>query len=87
MSAELSLVATWAPIVISVVSLILTGFFSIRSYRLDKSDKEQNAELRRIQKQLSELQLQKHPQKSKHAMYWSGSRIITFALRTSEARL
>ena len=59
MSAELSLVATWAPIVISVVSLILTGFFSIRSYRLDKSDKEQNAELRRIQKQLSELQLQK----------------------------
>lgn len=38
MSTELSLVATWAPIVISVVSLILTGFFSIRSYRLDKSD-------------------------------------------------
>ena len=59
MSTELSLVATWAPIVISVVSLILTGFFSIRSYRLDKSDKEQNAELRQIQKQLSELQLQK----------------------------
>ena len=58
MSAELSLVATWAPIAISVVSLILTGFFSIRSYRLDKSDKEQSAELRRIQKQLSELQLQ-----------------------------
>lgn len=59
MGAELSLVATWAPIVISIASLILTGFFSIRSYRLDKSDKEQNAELRRIQKQLSELQLQK----------------------------
>lgn len=59
MSAELSLVATWAPIAISVASLVLTGFFSIRSYRLDKSDKEQNAELRRIQKQLSELQLQK----------------------------
>lgn len=59
MGAELSLVATWAPIVISIASLILTGFFSIRSYRLDKSDKEQNAELCRIQKQLSELQLQK----------------------------
>jgi hypothetical protein len=59
MSAELSLVATWAPIVISLVSLILTGFFSIRSYRLDKSDKEQSEELRRIQKQLSEFQLQK----------------------------
>jgi len=29
------------------------------SYRLDKSDKLQTAELRRIQKQLSELQLQK----------------------------
>lgn len=59
MSAELSLVATWAPIVISLVSLILTGFFSIRSYRLDKSDKEQSEELRQIQKQLSEFQLQK----------------------------
>lgn len=59
MSAELSLVATWAPIVISLVSLILSGFFSIRSYRLDKSDKEQSEELRRIQKQLSEFQLQK----------------------------
>lgn len=58
MSSGLSLVHTWAPIVISVVSLILTGFFSVRSYRLDKSDKEQNAELRQIQKQLSELQLQ-----------------------------
>lgn len=59
MSSGLSLVHTWAPIVISVVSLILTGLFSVRSYRLDKSDKEQNAELRRIQKQLSELQLQR----------------------------
>lgn len=58
MSSGLSLVHTWAPIVISVVSLIFTGFFSVRSYRLDKSDKEQNAELQQIQKQLSELQLQ-----------------------------
>lgn len=59
MSDELSLVATWAPILISLVSLILSGFFSIRSYRLDKSDKEQSEELRRIQKQQSEFQLQK----------------------------
>ncbi len=59
MSIDLSFAATWAPIVISVVSLIVTVFSSHRSYRLDKSDKEQNAELRRIQKHLSELQLQK----------------------------
>lgn len=95
MSIDLSFAATWAPIVISVVSLIVTVFSSHRSYRLDKSDKEQNAELRRIQKHLSELQLQKarkmqlqkHHQKSKRVMYWSGSRSITFAFQTSAARL
>ena len=87
MSMDLSFAATWAPIVISVVSLIVTVFSSHRSYRLDKSDKEQNAELRRIQKQLSELQLQKHHQKSKRVMYWSVSRSITFAFQTSAARL
>ena len=95
MSTELSLVATWAPIVISVVSLILTGFFSIRSYRLDKSDKEQNAELRQIQKQLSELQLQKAQEdaaaktssKVEACHVLVGLKNITFASQTSVARL
>ena len=51
--------ATWAPIVISLASLVASVALSVRSYHLDKRDKEQSEELRHLQKQLGELQLEK----------------------------
>ena len=59
MSAELSLVATWAPIVISLLSLIASVVLSVKSYQLEKRNKKQNEELQQLQLQLGELQLQK----------------------------
>ena len=44
MSAELSLVATWAPIVISLLSLIASVVLSVKSYQLEKRNKKQNEE-------------------------------------------
>jgi len=59
MSIDPASIATWTPIVISLASLVASVVLSIRSYHLDKSDKEQGAELRQLQKQLGELQLKK----------------------------
>lgn len=59
MNAELSLVATWAPIVISLVSLIASVVASVKSYQLEKRNKKQSEELQQLQLQLGQLQLQK----------------------------
>lgn len=58
MSTELSLVATWAPIVISLLSLITSVVMFVKSYQLEKRNKKQNEELQQIQLQLGRLQLQ-----------------------------
>lgn len=65
-------------------SLILTACFSIRGCRIDIG---QHADLHRIRKQPSGLQLQRHPQKPKRDLCLPGSRTIAFAFRTQAARL
>lgn len=59
MSVELSFVATWAPIVISLVSLIASVILSVKSYQLEKHNTKQSEVLQQLQLQLGELQLQK----------------------------
>ncbi|MDP9859359.1 heme exporter protein D [Olsenella profusa DSM 13989] len=59
MSADLSLVATWAPIVISLVSLIASVVASVKNYQLEKRNKKQSEGLQQLQLQLGELQLEK----------------------------
>lgn len=59
MSAILSLVSTWAPIIISFISLVVSVVVSVKNYQLEKQDKKQSKELQQLQLQLGELQLQK----------------------------
>lgn len=49
MSADLSLVATWAPIVISLVSLIASVVASVKNYQLEKRNKKQSEGLQQLQ--------------------------------------
>jgi len=51
--------ATLAPLVVSILSLILATISFILNYRLSKRDKERNEQLSELQLRIHELQLQK----------------------------
>jgi hypothetical protein len=56
---------TLAPIVISAISLICSIIGFILNYRLNKRDKEQDANLRELQMRLQELQLKKEEEEAR----------------------
>ncbi len=60
-----AIITTYAPIVISALSLIVAAVSFVMNYRLNKRDKERSEQLAEVQMRLHELQLLKEEEAAK----------------------